>query len=137
MTDFSDKSKSPQGKGNDEFNNYLVSLKTLISHGSKENYDSVTKKGERIDDIIAEKERIKNFGLRQDIDLRKETLRKLFLFLSIETAVIFLFSFFQAIHWPNGFHLDEWSFKLLVTVTISQISIMLLVAVKYLFPNKK
>jgi len=91
----------------------------------------------KIEDIIAEKERIKNEGLKQDIDLKKKTLRFLCNLLFVETIIVFLFSFFQAVKWPMRFGLEEWSFKLLIVATISQITIMLLVAVKHLFPNQK
>lgn len=91
----------------------------------------------RIEDVIAEERVIKNRGLEQDIELKKTTLIYLSILLIIETAVIFAFSFFQATKWPMEFRLEEWSFKLLVTATLSQITVMLLVAVRHLFPNKK
>ena len=103
---------------------------------------------ERLQRAEEEKEKIKNEGLKQDIKLKKTTLITLFVFLSIETLLIFFFSYLQAIHvdctklshphWGlECFHLEEWSFKLLITATISQITIMLLVAVKHLFPQQK
>jgi hypothetical protein len=78
---------------------------------------------------------IKARGLEQDIDLKKDTLKKLFLFLFIETVVIFIFSFLQATK-IFRFSLEEWSFKLLVSATLLQITYMLQVAVKHLFPTK-
>ena len=89
------------------------------------------------ENIEMEKGQILNQGLRQDIRLRKITLWILLSFLAVETIIIFSFSFFQATKIFN-FQLEEWSFKLLVAATISQITYMLQVAVKYLFPlNKK
>ncbi|MFZ2154231.1 MAG: hypothetical protein WAV16_03305 [Candidatus Moraniibacteriota bacterium] len=85
--------------------------------------------------IKKKKEEIENDDLEQNIKLKRRTLYNLFIFLGIETFLIFLFSLFQATKWL-GFHLEEWSFKLLVTATISQITYMIQVAVKHLFPNQ-
>ncbi len=79
---------------------------------------------------------LQNTALEQDIKLKGRTLFALFIFLAVETAIIFAFTFFQAIHvWK--FQLEEWSFKLLISATITQITVMLLVAVRHLFPTKK
>ncbi|MFA5729685.1 MAG: hypothetical protein WC938_00435 [Candidatus Paceibacterota bacterium] len=88
--------------------------------------------------IRAEKEELKNKALDQDIRLKGRTLNMLFAFLGIETIIIFSFSFLQATKiW--GFGLEEWSFKLLIVATILQITCMLQLAVKHLFPitNRK
>lgn len=81
------------------------------------------------------KKTLENDALEQDITLKKLTLKILFGFLALETIAIFTFSFFQAVMF-EGFALDEWSFKLLVAATISQITYMVQMAVKHLFPNK-
>ena len=81
------------------------------------------------------KKTLENDALEQDIALKKLTLKILFGFLAIETITIFVFSYFQAVKF-KGFTLEEWSFKLLVAATISQITFMVQVAVKHLFPNK-
>ena len=86
------------------------------------------------DAIDAHRREIENQGLAQDVALKKWTLVILFLFLGFETVVVFLFAFFQGIQW-YGFHLEEWSFRLLLTATISQITLMLMVAVRHLFPE--
>ncbi len=86
--------------------------------------------------INEERERIKNKGLNQDIDLKKMTLKVLFIFLGAETLLIFAFTFLQATHFL-WFKLEEWSFKLLVFATITQITFMVNIAVKHLFPSKK
>jgi hypothetical protein len=93
---------------------------------------------ERIDieQEIARERKIKNDNAEQDIELKRMTLNRLFRFLIAETALIFLLAFFQGIHWPHYFHLEDWSFKLLVAATIAQITGMLFVAVRYLFPTK-
>ena len=89
-----------------------------------------------IEKEVAREQKLKNDDTEQDIALKKKTLNRLFLLLAIETALVFAFAFLQAVHWL-GFSLDEWSFKLLTTVTITQITIMLTVAVNYLFPKKE
>lgn len=96
------------------------------------------KKSRQIDirEELARRERIKNDDAEQDILLKRTTLNRLFRFLTAETVAIFLLAFLQGIHAPWGFRLEEWSFKILVTVTIAQITAMLFVAVRYLFPKK-
>lgn len=86
-------------------------------------------------DEIAREKKLKNDDTEQDIRLKKTTLNRLFALLVGETIIIFLFSFLQATH-DFHFALDEWSFKLLTSVTITQITVMLYVAVNYLFPKK-
>lgn len=81
------------------------------------------------------KKELENISLEQDIELKRKTLNRLFLFLGLETFIIFTFTFFQAIKWPVSFHLEEWSFKLLVLATITQITSMLAIAVRHLFPK--
>lgn len=117
---------------------YFQVLNDLYQNKDKEKtYSEKKPDTKKIDDVLEEKERIKNEGLRQDIGMKKYTLWLLFGFLSIETFFIFMFSFFQAIHWPWGFKLEEWSFNLLVGATITQITAMLIIAVKHLFPDKE
>jgi len=89
-----------------------------------------------IEQEIAREQKIKNDNAEQDIALKRLTLRLLFLFLAVETALIFLFTFAQALHF-HGFQLEEWSFRTLVTATILQITGMLFAAVRYLFPKGK
>lgn len=90
-----------------------------------------------INDEFVRERRLKNDDAEQNIKLKKVVLNRLFLFLSVETFLIFLLSFFQATQFPFGFALEEWSFNLLITATILQITGMLFVAVRYLFPTKK
>jgi hypothetical protein len=88
----------------------------------------------RMDEEIR-KAGLENDSREQDINLKRKTLITLFWFLALETVVIFSFSYLQATKtW--GFTLEEWSFKLLLAATISQITFMLQVAVKHLFPQK-
>lgn len=92
-------------------------------------------KRSNISDELAREKKLKNDDTEQDIKLKKLTLDRLFLFLAGETIVIFAFAFLQATH-LFGFRLEEWSFNLLTSVTIAQITAMLFVAVNYLFPKK-
>lgn len=90
-----------------------------------------------IEQEIARKQQLENENKAQDIRLKRVTLNRLFWFLTVETALIFLFSFFQATGQPASFKLEEWSFNLIVTATLLQITGMLFVAVRYLFPTDK
>lgn len=82
---------------------------------------------------LAKKEALKNRALEQDIQLKKLTLMILFLFLSLETIAVFTFAYLQG---SGAIKIEEWSFRLLLGATILQITIMLQVAVKSLFPLK-
>lgn len=91
---------------------------------------------EKIEDTEEKrKKELENDALAQNIELKGKTLDRLFMFLSAETVVVFLLSFLQGFNIWN-FYLEEWSFRLIVAVTITQITIMLQVAVKHLFPHK-
>jgi hypothetical protein len=88
----------------------------------------------KIDQKTRERQII-NDNLQKDQDLKVNTLRNLFYFLSAETIIIFTIAIAQGFHlW--GFNLDEWSFRLLLAVTIGQITYMLTIAVQHLFPHK-
>lgn len=94
---------------------------------------SPSKKKTTVNEQLAERKRIENRGLDQDIALKKGTLIALFAFLAVETVAIFTLIYFQ------GFKLiilDDWSFRLLISCTILQITYMLRFAVMHLFPNK-
>jgi hypothetical protein len=96
------------------------------------------KKARRIDinQEIAREQKLRNDNAEQDIRLKRQTLERLFRFLTIETVLIFLFAIAQATQWPGDFHPDETSFQIVVGATIAQITGMLFVAVRYLFPKK-
>lgn len=89
-----------------------------------------------IEEETVRAQKIKNDNAEQDIRLKRVTLNRLFILLAAETVLIFIFAFLQATKLLN-FQLEEWSFKLLVTATIAQITAMLFAAVRYLFPVKK
>lgn len=80
-------------------------------------------------------QQIINDNIEKDQNLKETTLRILFYFLTIETIIIFILAFFQGFSaW--GFQLEEWSFRLVIAGTLSQIAAMLIIAVKNLFPSK-
>lgn len=82
------------------------------------------------------KEDLDNKAKAQDIVLKKWTLIILFIFLAVETILVFILAFLQSYE-LNFYHLEEWNFRILVGSTITQITIMLQVAVKHLFPAKE
>lgn len=89
----------------------------------------------RISEAVAQREKLKNQNISVDIKLKVVTLIFLLLLLLLETGAVFVFAFFQATG-KHGFHLDGGSFNILVGATISQIYLMLRVAIEYLFPKK-
>lgn len=92
-------------------------------------------KGQTIDDQLVKRKKLENDDLEQNIKLKKDTIKALFIFLLLETVIIFAYTWCQATHLLD-FHLEEWSFRLLVGATIIQITTMLTIAVKHLFPRK-
>lgn len=94
------------------------------------------RKTEPVDKKIEEARelRIRNNNTEEDQRLKKDTLGKLFIFLRLETGLVFVMAFLQGF---NVFHLDEWSFRLLLSATLLQITAMLTIAVRHLFPQKK
>lgn len=91
-----------------------------------------------VDDELAKKKHLENLDLEQDIQLKRLAIHLLFIFLAVETFVVFLFMFLQATTeiGPLFFRLDEWSFRLVIAATITQITLMLTIAVQYLFPKR-
>ncbi len=108
-------------------------LDELIKQERPVPYDQSQVQHHSISDAISEREKLKNKALALDIRLKKYTLVSLFIFLGLESMMIFLLAYLQATH-TFRFALEEWSFKLLVTATIGQITLMIQVAVKHLFP---
>ena len=94
---------------------------------------------QKLQDEKRRKQEIENNNAEKDQNLKEGTLRKLFGFLLVETAVVFLLAFLQGFGalWRWKFHLDDWSFRLVVGATIGQITAMLIIAVQHLFPKKK
>ena len=126
-----------------DYNSYLKKVQKIVTEveaqptqAAPAPHDTRTS----IEDEITKEEvrarKLVNDDKAQDIKLKKLTLNRLFTFLGIETAVIFIFALFQATHWFE-FKLEEWSFNLLITATLAQITAMLFAAVRYLFPTKK
>lgn len=81
------------------------------------------------------KQQIENDNIEKDQKLKETTLRILFFFLTFETIIIFVLAFFQGFK-VGGFQLEEWSFRVVIAGTLSQIAAMLVIAVKNLFPAK-
>lgn len=89
---------------------------------------------DRLGEIAAVRKQLENVAYEQETQLKKKTLNRLFRFLTCETVAVFLFALMQGFEW-RGFWLDEWSFRLLIAATIAQITLMLRIAVKHLFPG--
>lgn len=110
-------------------------IKRLLGGGyfkiaNPDNYESI---GKRIKVREAE---LKNEATERDIILKERAFNILWKFLVVETGVIFFLVILQGFS-SQYFHIEEWSFKLLIVATISQITYMLQVAIKHLFPVKK
>lgn len=96
-----------------------------------------TTKRAPIDEKIekARAQKIENDNREKDQRLKEQTLRKLFNFLWAETIVIFGLAFLQGFG-LHRFKIDQWSFRIVVTATLGQITAMLTIAVRHLFPKK-
>lgn len=92
-------------------------------------------KPETMDEKIR-KQKIENDNIEKDQSLKKYTLISLFIFLGVETIVVFALAFFQGFELA-GFNLDVWSFRIIVVATLGQITAMLSFAVRHLFPIRK
>lgn len=89
-----------------------------------------------IDKNIKTQSQIRREDADQNIRLKKYAFFILFGFLAVETIAVFVFTAFQA--WKfYGFELEEWSFKLLLGATLFQITFMIKIAVRHLFPDGK
>lgn len=113
-------------------------IKKLLDISDKETFtrSPVVKPRLNMEEEVVRAENLKNTAFEQDIRLKKITLIILFIFLGLETISIFSFAYLQGVNLQH-FHLDEWSFKLLVTATLLQITYMVKIAVQHLFPQKK
>ncbi len=112
-----------------------ASLDHLLKSSVRFSYPKQDQKTIKIEEELAIKEKLKNDDYNQDITLKRITLYFLLILLTAESLVIFTFAFLQATKFL-GFALEEWSFRLIIGATITQIYLMLKVAVKYLFPIK-
>jgi hypothetical protein len=127
----------------DATRSFLDSLKLEASDYAKKPQLKIAYAGKQkprpIDEIIRNEEvrnkKIDNDNKEKDQRLKEWTLTMLFTFLSAETALIFVFAFFQGFK-VGGFSLDEWSFRLVLVGTLGQITAMLTIAVRHLFPKK-
>lgn len=124
-------------KPSKSFTEYPQSLRNYFVHNEFIPQERITLKSKKIDEE-ARKIQLQNDAAEQDIKLKKTTLKILFLFLGIETLLIFIFALAQGVGYflSNKFELEDWSFRLLISATLLQITYMLQVAVKHLFPTK-
>jgi len=129
--------KSVTGLG-DDFQRYYSKLINTQSHP----YRQVLlgrRKGSSISNRIDQEERkkeLENNALELDINLKKNTLFVLFIFLGVETLLVFIIAFSQGFSFFD-FKLEEWSFRTVLVVTILQITAMLTIAVQHLFPKRE
>ncbi len=118
----------------------LNDLESVIATLRSEITDASTRSPDRqTPESIDEKKRklkIENDNAENNQQLKATTLDRLFIFLGIETVIIFVMAFFQGFR-PSGFALDDWSFRLIVSATLIQIATMLTIAVRHLFPTPK
>lgn len=77
-----------------------------------------------------------NENLRNDQQLKENTLKLLFIFLGAETMIIFAITILQGFHTLN-FDLDDVTLRIVVVASLAQISTMLTIAVRHLFPQMK
>ncbi len=123
------------------FKSFITSSNSDLSDNKffKKYLSSFSRSGKSVPDKLRdyerEKKEIENEDLRQNIALKRNTLDRLFLFLAVETGLVFAITFYQGFK-NLGFSLDSWNFRTLITATILQITTMLLVVVKHLFPVK-
>lgn len=123
-----DSVKEERQKDTEHFIKYL-------SKAELSEYKPNRERGESIKDKIdATRKTLENRAFAQNMSMKVITLIALLLFLLAETALIFFYTWCQATNWWS-FNLEEWSFRLLVGATITQITAMLIIAVKHLFPN--
>lgn len=110
-----------------DYNDYL--------ENSKEFYQQFTLT-DKFEEELAREAKLYNDNKETDIKLKIKTLNFLLGFLIGETFLIFLMSFLQGFRFL-GFNLEEWNFRILTASTITQIYLMLRIAVEYLFPKNK
>ena len=99
-------------------------------------------------DTLLQQQRVRAHSLNNDkkeseIDLisknqklKKLTLILLFILLFAESITLFVLAFFQGFKTHN-FELDTWTLRIVVVATLVQISAMLTIAVRHLFPSAK
>lgn len=122
----------------DDFRRYYTKLRDVHSHPYK-HISSSRKRGRSVEYRIDQEERkkeLENNARELDIGLKKNTLVVLFIFLAIETILVFTIAYFQGFKFFD-FMLEEWSFRTLLIATILQITAMLTIAVQHLFPKRE
>lgn len=86
----------------------------------------------------ARAKKISNDNRESDQQMKKQSLKALFILLTAETVAIFILTFLQGFGGGEGgwFHLEEWCFRVLISTSLAQIAYMLTIAIKHLFPTK-
>lgn len=102
-----------------------VTFDALLQQQKVRTHELNNDKKERENDLIS-----KNQGLK------KLTLILLFILLFAESVTLFVLTFFQGFKF-KGFELDLWTLRIIVVASLAQISAMLTIAVRHLFPSKK
>ena len=81
----------------------------------------------------ARRESIKNDNMESDQRMKRGSLIVLFAFLGLETVAVIVIIFLQG--FKNDFYIEEWSFRVFMGATLTQIATMLHTAIKHLFPD--
>ncbi len=81
-----------------------------------------------------EKKQTENSLINKNQSLKKLTLILLFVLLFVESIALFVLAFFQGFKY-YGFDLDAITLRIIVVASLAQISAMLTIAVRHLFPS--
>lgn len=114
-------------------------LSDLIQSISKQSITRNSRKPTAINNEIAREKEIRNDNAVDDQKMKKWTLKRLFLLLSLEIAGIFILTTFQGFGSGEAwfkFHIEEWCLGLLVSGVFAQTIATVAIAVKHLFPKK-
>lgn len=77
-----------------------------------------------------------------DIKLKKKIARVIISILIAQTVLIFYIAISQGLgmlvyfNWPTSFHLEEWSFRILISGTLVETYYLMRIVVTYLFPKR-
>lgn len=106
-----------------------------LAEEQKHKFDNTKVKSETFDAKVerARRESIKNDNMESDQKMKKWSLILLFVFLGLETIAVIAIIFLQG--FENNFYIEEWSFRVFMSVTLAQITAMLHTAIKHLFPD--
>ncbi|MNY37597.1 hypothetical protein D3C86_1721710 [compost metagenome] len=83
-----------------------------------------------------EKKQAENGLINKNQTLKKLTLILLFILLFVESIALFVLAFFQGFKF-YGFDLDDITLRIIIVASLVQISAMLTIAVRHLFPANR